>query len=56
MKSYQEISELFKKLTKDIIILDPTEAELAKLYTNSWRYIQFNCNQFYTCKWSRKDF
>ena len=44
----KEISELFKKLTKDIIILDPTEAELAKLYTNSWRYIQFAiANQFY---------
>ena len=42
------VSNLFKKLTKDIIILDPTEAELAKLYTNSWRYIQFAiANQFY---------
>lgn len=44
----QEVSDLFKKLTKDIIELDPTEAELAKLYTNSWRYIQFAiANQFY---------
>tara|TARA_B100001996_G_scaffold382121_1_gene373112 strand:+ start:925 stop:2124 length:1200 start_codon:yes stop_codon:yes gene_type:complete len=42
------VSNLFKKLTKDIIVLDPTEAELAKLYTNSWRYIQFAiANQFY---------
>ena len=42
------VSNLFKKLTQDIIVLDPTEAELAKLYTNSWRYIQFAiANQFY---------
>ena len=47
-KITDEISELFKKLTEDIIVLDPTEAELAKLYTNSWRYIQFAiANQFY---------
>ena len=43
-----KVSNLFKNLTKDIIELDPTEAELAKLYTNSWRYIQFAiANQFY---------
>jgi len=42
------VSQLFKKLTRDIILLNPTEAELAKLYTNSWRYIQFAiANQFY---------
>tara|TARA_B100001250_G_scaffold219317_1_gene188185 strand:- start:5130 stop:6308 length:1179 start_codon:yes stop_codon:yes gene_type:complete len=43
-----KVSKLFQNLTKDIIVLDPTEAELAKLYTNSWRYIQFAiANQFY---------
>jgi UDP-N-acetyl-D-mannosaminuronic acid dehydrogenase len=53
VSSYQDhvtthVTKLFKKLTKDIIVLDPIEAELAKLYTNSWRYIQFAiANQFY---------
>ena len=43
-----QVSNLFKKLTDDIIILAPLEAELAKLFTNSWRYIQFAiANQFY---------
>jgi UDP-N-acetyl-D-mannosaminuronic acid dehydrogenase len=44
----KEVSGLFKNLTRDIIVIDPTEAELAKLFTNSWRYIQFAVvNQFY---------
>lgn len=39
---------LFSLLTKDIIELSPIEAELAKLYTNTWRYINFAIsNQFY---------
>jgi len=43
-----EVAGLFKSLTDDIVIIDPTEAELAKLFTNSWRYIQFAVvNQFY---------
>ena len=46
--SSQEAGELFGVLTKDIIFLSPTEAELAKLFTNVWRYIQFAIsNQFY---------
>ena len=41
------IKKLFKKLTKDIIVLSPMEAEVAKLFTNVWRYIQFAIpNQF----------
>ncbi|HMS92578.1 MAG TPA: nucleotide sugar dehydrogenase [Candidatus Saccharibacteria bacterium] len=41
-------ANLFTLLTKDIIELSPTEAELAKLYTNTWRYINFAIsNQFY---------
>ena len=41
-------SQLFSVLTQDIIPLKPFEAELAKLFTNSWRYIQFAAaNQFY---------
>jgi len=43
-----EVSNLFKNLTNDIIVVKPTEAELAKLFTNAWRYIQFaTANQFY---------
>jgi len=41
-------SELFGLLTKDIIVVEPLEAELAKLFTNVWRYIKFSIsNQFY---------
>jgi UDP-N-acetyl-D-mannosaminuronic acid dehydrogenase len=44
----KEVSALFSLLTKDILITRPIEAELAKLFTNTWRYIQFaTANQFY---------
>ncbi|MBN9414796.1 MAG: nucleotide sugar dehydrogenase [Candidatus Eremiobacteraeota bacterium] len=47
-EAYQRASQLFSVLTQDIIPLKPFEAELAKLFTNSWRYIQFAAaNQFY---------
>ena len=46
--SYEEAKNLFLSLTDDIIYLEPKEAELAKLFTNVWRYIQFSIsNQFY---------
>ena len=39
---------LFKKIAPKTIFLQPEEAELAKLMTNSWRYIEFGiANQFY---------
>ena len=39
--------ELFSVFTKDIMELRPMEAELAKLFTNTWRYIKFAvANQF----------
>jgi UDP-N-acetyl-D-mannosaminuronic acid dehydrogenase len=39
---------LFKNLTDSVVELEPAEAELAKLFTNSWRYIKFAAaNQFY---------
>jgi UDP-N-acetyl-D-mannosaminuronic acid dehydrogenase len=39
---------LFSILSPEIIELEPTEAELAKLFTNSWRYLNFAIsNQFY---------
>jgi UDP-N-acetyl-D-mannosaminuronic acid dehydrogenase len=39
---------LFANLTASIVELNPEEAELAKLFTNTWRYIKFAAaNQFY---------
>jgi UDP-N-acetyl-D-mannosaminuronic acid dehydrogenase len=39
---------LFLKLTPTVIELEPLEAELGKLFTNSWRYLNFAIsNQFY---------
>lgn len=44
----EQAAELFKSLTKKIIVTSPMEAELAKLFTNTWRYINFAIsNQFY---------
>jgi len=41
-------ARLFRRLTSQIVELEPEEAELAKLFTNSWRYIKFAAvNQFY---------
>jgi UDP-N-acetyl-D-mannosaminuronic acid dehydrogenase len=40
--------DLFRLLTEDIVVLTPMEAELAKLFTNVWRYIKFaTANQFF---------
>ena len=39
---------LFRRLTGQIVVLTPEEAELAKLFTNVWRYIKFaTANQLY---------
>ena len=39
---------VFEQIAPLIIELDPLEAELAKLFTNSWRYLNFAVsNQFY---------
>lgn len=44
----REVADLFRRLTADIIVTKPIEAELAKLFTNVWRYIQFSiANQFF---------
>ncbi|MDQ2750028.1 MAG: nucleotide sugar dehydrogenase [Pseudonocardiales bacterium] len=41
-------SALFGTLTSKLVHVDPEEAELAKLFTNVWRYIKFAAvNQFY---------
>jgi UDP-N-acetyl-D-mannosaminuronic acid dehydrogenase len=39
---------LFGRLTSKLVIMSPEEAELAKLFTNVWRYIKFaTANQLY---------
>jgi len=39
---------LFAKFTPEFVEMEPMEAELCKLMTNSWRYIQFaTVNQFF---------
>jgi len=44
----ERAAELFSTLTEKIVHLEPEEAELAKLFTNTWRYIKFAAaNQFY---------
>ena len=40
--------ELFLQVTDQIVLMEPEEAELAKLFTNTWRYIKFaTANQLY---------
>ena len=40
--------KFFRILTDEIVRLEPEEAELAKLFTNTWRYIKFaTANQFW---------
>jgi UDP-N-acetyl-D-mannosaminuronic acid dehydrogenase len=40
--------KFFRNLTGEIVPLEPEEAELAKLFTNTWRYIKFaTANQFW---------
>ncbi len=47
-------SALFGSLTDTVVPLKPEEAELAKLFTNTWRYIKFAAaNQFYMMANSR---
>jgi UDP-N-acetyl-D-mannosaminuronic acid dehydrogenase len=47
-------AELFGLLTNQIVEMEPEEAELAKLFTNTWRYIKFAAvNQFYMIADSR---
>ena len=44
----ERAATLFSTLTSQIVHLEPEEAELAKLFTNTWRYIKFAAaNQFY---------
>lgn len=44
----QRAEKLFRNLTEQIVPVAPEEAELAKLFTNTWRYIKFaTANQFW---------
>jgi len=45
----ERAKNLFSCLTQNMIVVSPEEAELAKLFTNTWRYIKFAAaNQLYT--------
>ena len=47
-EAIKRASDLFSRLTNEIVICEVEEAELAKLFTNSWRYIKFAAaNQFF---------
>ena len=48
-RAVDRAKDLFSNLTSNIIVVSPEEAELAKLFTNTWRYIKFAAaNQLYT--------
>ncbi|SHF05285.1 UDP-glucose/GDP-mannose dehydrogenase family, central domain [Ferrithrix thermotolerans DSM 19514] len=40
-RGLEQASALFGNLTNKIITMSPEEAEMAKLFTNVWRYIKF---------------
>jgi UDP-N-acetyl-D-mannosaminuronic acid dehydrogenase len=47
-RARQRAAQLFGRLTDRIVELEPEEAELAKLFTNTWRYIKFaTANQLF---------
>jgi UDP-N-acetyl-D-mannosaminuronic acid dehydrogenase len=47
-RGMQRANALFGLLTDELVPLTPEEAELAKLFTNTWRYIKFaTANQLY---------
>lgn len=47
-RAVERASALFGRFSSELVVLDPAEAELCKLMTNAWRYIQFaTVNQFY---------
>jgi UDP-N-acetyl-D-mannosaminuronic acid dehydrogenase len=47
-RAVERAEKLFRTLTSEVVRLAPEEAELAKLFTNAWRYIKFAAaNQFF---------
>jgi UDP-N-acetyl-D-mannosaminuronic acid dehydrogenase len=48
-EALKKVKELFGRFTPEFVEMSPLEAELCKLMTNAWRYLQFAAvNQFYT--------
>jgi UDP-N-acetyl-D-mannosaminuronic acid dehydrogenase len=48
VEAQQRAEKLFRHLTDQLVALSPEEAELAKLFTNTWRYVKFaTANQFW---------
>lgn len=48
LQAQERAKELFQTFTSDIVTVKPIAAELAKLFTNAWRYAQFAvANQFF---------
>jgi UDP-N-acetyl-D-mannosaminuronic acid dehydrogenase len=48
-EALQTVKDLFGRFAPELVELTPMEAELCKLMTNAWRYVQFAAvNQFYT--------
>jgi len=46
--AFDRAEKLFRNLVSQIVRLSPEEAELAKLFTNTWRYIKFaTANQLF---------
>jgi len=44
----KQASEIFKRIAPELVIVNPIEAEFAKLFNNAYRYIEFAAsNQFY---------
>jgi UDP-N-acetyl-D-mannosaminuronic acid dehydrogenase len=47
-RALERAEKLFRNLTDEVVFLEPEEAELAKLFTNVWRYIKFaSANQLF---------
>jgi UDP-N-acetyl-D-mannosaminuronic acid dehydrogenase len=47
-RAAERATKLFRALTDEVVYLEPEEAELAKLFTNTWRYIKFaTANQLF---------
>src|SRR5580658_8005492 len=47
-RTFDRTQKLFRSLTAQTVRLSPEEAELAKLFTNTWRYIKFaTANQLF---------
>lgn len=47
-QAFVRAQQLFELIAPEIVEMTPLEAEMAKLITNSWRYIKFaTANQFY---------